>query len=317
MAPAPQLPDFDPFEVLGVTADDPPDAVKAAWRRAVKEHHPDMAGGSDEVIKRINVAYEWLRDPTLRQTWLEAAAGRRAVAGAWGAAPTWERAPVWPVDPDDGFEPDAPPPQTTYDGPRAERIEALLGRIAAARMDDLLDLVHGYRPDLRWSFGLAQAVAASRRRAMGAAAVWQVRQAVRSRLETLLEDEAIRAAYDDELVGLVVSDRLADLVRGIVLLDVLTPDARARVTHDWDQVMGSAAPPPGDEVALGGYRDPAGPLARVPESARWIVGIVVAALYATAAVAIFPSQLAFAVILIGFGIAATFLFRGRSAGREP
>ena len=305
MPPNPQLPDFDPFEVLGVTPDDPSDVIKAAWRQAVKEHHPDAAGGTDERIKRINVAYEWLRDPTLRQTWLLAASGRRAIPQPWGPAPGWEPAPVWPV------EPDEPPEQTTYDGPRSERIASLVERIAGAAMDELLDLVHGYRPDLRWSIGLARAVEASRRRAMGAAAVWQVRQAVRARLEVLLEDPAIRAAYDDELVGQVVSDRLADLVRGIVLLDVLMPDARARVAYEWDAVMGGAADEPTDEPALGGRPIAPDPLARVPEPARWLVVLLAAAIYATLAVALLPSREAFAAILIGFGVATAFLVRNR------
>jgi len=304
----PQLPDFDPFAVLGVSPDDPPDVVKAAWRQAVKEHHPDAAGGSDERIKRINVAYEWLRDPTLRQTWLLARAGRRAAPQPWGPAAAWEPAPVWPIDPD---EPDEPPEQTTYDGPRAERIASLAERIARANMDALLDLVHGYRLDVRWSMGLAQAVEASRRRGMGAAAVWQVREAVLSRLDVLLEDPAIRAVYDDELVGQVVSDRLADLVRGIVLLDVLTPDARARITHEWDAVMGHTAEPPTDEPALGGHTAAPDPLARVPEAARWLVVLLAAAIYATLAVALLPSREAFAVILLGFGVAAVFLVRDR------
>jgi len=309
--PNPQLPDFDPFAVLGVSLDDPPDVVKAAWRQAVKEHHPDAAGGSDERIKRINVAYEWLRDPTLRQTWLLARAGRRAAPQPWGPAPTWQPAPVWPVDPDEPEDPDGPPEQTTYDGPRAERIASLVERIAGATMDALLDLVHGYRPDLRWSIGLAQAVEASRRRGMGAAAVWQVREAVRARLEVLLSDPAIRAVYDDELVGQVVSDRLADLVRGIVLMDVLTPDARARIAHEWDAVMGRAAEPPTDEPALGGHTATPDPLARVPEAARWLVVLLAAAIYATLAVALLPSREAFAVIVIGFGVASVFLARNR------
>ena len=127
---------------------------------------------------------------------------------------------------------------SAYEGPRAESIAALADRIGSASMDDLLDLVHGYRPERAWSLGLARALEATGRRERGAAAVWHVRGCVRDRLEALLADDAIRAIYDDEFVGQVVSDRLADLARGIVLLDVLTADPRLRVVLEWDAVMG-------------------------------------------------------------------------------
>jgi hypothetical protein len=309
----PQLPDFDVFEVLGVTPEDPPEAVKAAWRSRVKEHHPDAAGGSDEQIKRVNVAYEWLRDPTLRQTYLLATASRtrRPLRPAWDSEARSETQPNWPS------EPDGPPPQTTYEGPRAASIEALGDRVGSASMDDLLDLVHGYRPDWRWSLGLAQGVEASGRRELGAAAVWQVRQHVRERLETLLTDPHVRAVYDDELVGHVVSDRLADLVRGIVMLDLLTAEARTRVTVEWSAVMGPTVEPPGGEPGLAqpsaGRSGLRARWSRVPESARWLLAIAAAGLFATTANILFPSHDALAVILVGFGLAAAII----AANRRP
>ena len=236
----PQLPDFDPFEVLGVTPDDPPEVVKAAWRSRVKEHHPDAAGGSDAQIKRVNVAYEWLRDPTLRQLYLRAMGDR----SGGGSRSEWEPEPAWPLYPDE------PPAQTAYEGPRAASLEELGDRVGAASMDDLLELVHSYRPDRHWSVGLAQGIEASRRHEAGAAAVWQIRQRVRERLEELLVDAHTRAVYDDELVGHVVSDRLADLARGIVMLDLLMVQPRIRVLDEWHAVMGAGAEPPGDGPGL-------------------------------------------------------------------
>ena len=97
----------------------------------------------------------------------------------------------------------------------------------------------------------------------------------------------------------------------IVLLDVLTPDARARIAHDWDAVMGRAAEAPMDEPALGGYAATPDPLAHVAESARWLVLLLAAAIYATLAVALLPSREAFAAILLGFGVAAAYLVRNR------
>ena len=221
----PRIPDFDVFEVLGVTPDDPPEAVKAAWRRAVKEHHPDTSGGSDEQIKRINVAYEWLRDPTLRQTLLLATGGRpdrRPVVAAGPAA-------VWPVRPDE------PPGQRS-----TTRAVAPSGStrwpIRIERRDD--GRAAGPGPRLPAGPALVVGLAGPSRRAAGAERARPPcgRSAGRCVLawRCCSTRRCVRAAYDEELVGQVVSDRLADLVRGIVLLDVLSPDARLRVAAEWD-----------------------------------------------------------------------------------
>jgi curved DNA-binding protein CbpA len=313
MAVGQRIPDFDLFGTLGVTPDDPPDVVKAAWRARVKEHHPDTSGGSDAQIKRINVAYDWLRDPTLRSTYLAALAARAGRAPRWGID-------LWPdqdgsagAGPVEAVEPDEPP--GPYVGPRADRISAVARRISVATMPDLLDLVHSYRPDLRWSLALARAIDASGRHAAGTSAVWQLRAAVRERIETLLESPEVRATYDEELVGQVVSDRLADLARAIVLLDVLTPPARDRVAAEWAAILGYDVPPPTDEVAIG---DPPGPLAeasatwsRAPDGFRWVVGLLAAGTFAAAAVAFLPSRDAVVAIVLGLMIAGVAILSRR------
>jgi hypothetical protein len=303
----PRIPDFDVFEALGVTRDATPEAIKAAYRHRVKEHHPDAVGGSDEAIKRINVAYDWLRDPTLRRTYI-LATGR-----AGTLTPPWSRDPAGGLDRDE-----PPPPDVTYEGPRADRIVGLVDRLGSVDMAELVDLVHGYRPDVRWSHALARALEASGRRDLGAAAVWQVRRAVRDRVEALLESDAIRAAYDDELVGQAVSDRLADLARGIVLLDVLTPGARRRVATEWGAVMGPRSDPPGDGPGLAVRSGPLSALgaswSRMPDALRPIAVMLAAGLYATAANALLPSTAALVVILIGFAFVATVIAARRPPG---
>ena len=47
------------LEALGLHWGATSDAVKAAHRRLVKRHHPDM-GGDAEAFRRINAAYQWL-----------------------------------------------------------------------------------------------------------------------------------------------------------------------------------------------------------------------------------------------------------------
>jgi len=78
----------DPFAVLGVPLDAGSDAIKAAWRKLAREHHPDLSSGDSGVEKRanrtmaeINAAYHELRDPATRRRHREAAARSRAASG--------------------------------------------------------------------------------------------------------------------------------------------------------------------------------------------------------------------------------------------
>jgi hypothetical protein len=61
------LPDFDPFELLGVDASADAAIIDKAYKARIRHVHPDIAGiaGLDET-KRLNVAREWLLDPDLR-----------------------------------------------------------------------------------------------------------------------------------------------------------------------------------------------------------------------------------------------------------
>jgi len=54
------------YEILGVNKDASQSDIKKAYRKLVKQHHPDT-GGSEERFKEISVAYETLSDPQKRQ----------------------------------------------------------------------------------------------------------------------------------------------------------------------------------------------------------------------------------------------------------
>jgi hypothetical protein len=62
-----QLPDFDPFELLGLDASADGATVDRAYKARIRHVHPDIAGvaGLDET-KRLNIAREWLLDADLR-----------------------------------------------------------------------------------------------------------------------------------------------------------------------------------------------------------------------------------------------------------
>jgi hypothetical protein len=50
------------YETLGLDPEASDDEVRRAYRSKVKEVHPDADGGDEEAFKRVNRAYERLRD---------------------------------------------------------------------------------------------------------------------------------------------------------------------------------------------------------------------------------------------------------------
>jgi curved DNA-binding protein CbpA len=62
-------PDFDLYRELGLDADATVKSIEAAWRRLVKQHHPDHRPGADATRRtiRLNCAREWLTDPERRR----------------------------------------------------------------------------------------------------------------------------------------------------------------------------------------------------------------------------------------------------------
>jgi DnaJ-class molecular chaperone len=59
----------DPYEVLGVQKTDSANAIRAAYRKLAKKHHPDLNPGKPEAVERfkeLSVAYDVLSDAAKR-----------------------------------------------------------------------------------------------------------------------------------------------------------------------------------------------------------------------------------------------------------
>jgi curved DNA-binding protein CbpA len=59
------------YEVLGVDVDADAKAIRAAYLKKAKEHHPDKAGGDTEAFQAVNHANEVLSDPERRKRYDE------------------------------------------------------------------------------------------------------------------------------------------------------------------------------------------------------------------------------------------------------
>ncbi|MFB6176346.1 MAG: J domain-containing protein [Halobaculum sp.] len=55
------MPASEAYDTLGVERGASQESIKSAYREKVKEVHPD-SGGDEETFKRVNRAYETLRE---------------------------------------------------------------------------------------------------------------------------------------------------------------------------------------------------------------------------------------------------------------
>lgn len=59
----------DPYTILGVNRNSSEEEIKQAYKRLVKEHHPDQPTGNEEKFKRINDAYERIKNGESQYTY--------------------------------------------------------------------------------------------------------------------------------------------------------------------------------------------------------------------------------------------------------
>jgi curved DNA-binding protein CbpA len=74
----------DHYDVLGVTRDADPAAVRRAYLDLARRHHPDRDGGDPDAMRAVNEAWATLGDPVKRRRYDLTVGG----PGPWTAGPT-------------------------------------------------------------------------------------------------------------------------------------------------------------------------------------------------------------------------------------
>jgi curved DNA-binding protein CbpA len=59
----------DPYAVLGIAHPASRAEVARAFRSLAKQHHPDVAGGDADAMRKVNWAWHVLSDPARRAAW--------------------------------------------------------------------------------------------------------------------------------------------------------------------------------------------------------------------------------------------------------
>jgi curved DNA-binding protein CbpA len=87
----------DPFEILGLSRDAGPDDIRAARRRLLRVHHPDLPTGDLQRTQMITAAADILLDPVRLTIYQEVAAEREAARAAAHAAAATAVRRGWPA----------------------------------------------------------------------------------------------------------------------------------------------------------------------------------------------------------------------------
>src|ERR687883_346073 len=76
------------YEVLGVPKNASQDEIKKAYRKLVREVHPDRNPGQEERFKEVQAAYDILSDPDKRKQYDRIGSANGRPGGGFGAGGT-------------------------------------------------------------------------------------------------------------------------------------------------------------------------------------------------------------------------------------
>jgi len=128
----------DYYEVLGVDADADASAIKQAFRRLARLHHPDLHPGAEAnaAMLKINEAYEALSDPQRRSAY-DGVRRRHSPPASAGAPSRATDAPDLPSDWKQGFRFDGAPTAGRSGEGFTDFFTSMFGRASAAEPPDV------------------------------------------------------------------------------------------------------------------------------------------------------------------------------------
>ncbi len=262
--PAPLVPDDDLYACLGLADDASPEAIELAWRGLLKLHHPDVAGDGGEALeraKRINVAHDWLADPSLRSRYDRE---RKGVSG--GRSVRWHgplRRPARPSRP-----PGAPSPVRSRPvrprtdlvrGDPAERLARFLARVERLTPDELDRLAAAEPPPIAFLATVRRFLTPDARVSFAAAEAGLVARVPPERWAEAGLREGLLGVAAELVLAAFLDDALAEPFRG---------RARERLLRAWEASVDQPRYGP-NAVVVASVRDRVAAMTR-PELAAFL-----------------------------------------------
>jgi len=230
--PRPTLPADDLYARLEVPPTASPEAIELAWRALLRRHHPDVAGPESlDTAKRINVAHDWLSDPSLRSRYDR----ERGLAGSG----SWRG----PGPRDGSYQPRGPvvrPGAHRRTPEPADAIARLLDRLLVLTADELDRLALADPTPIAFVATIRRFIPPERLAVLDSTG----REAIR-RLGRLAERTGIRDAVLAYAAELILAPDLDEL-----LSEPFRSRTRERLMRGWEAAVGQPRyGPNGAEVA--------------------------------------------------------------------
>ena len=226
--PRPPLPSDDLYARLGVPVDASVEAIEIAWRGLLRRHHPDVAGDEGlEAAKRINVAHDWLADPSLRARYDRERGLRHAVGprGDGRGGPWHARGPAREAS-DEPAGPRRPAGRRRPADP-ASAIARFLERLASLTPTDIDRLALAEPPPIAFGATIRRFLPPVQR-----AALDELESRVGAAVPAAADRPAIRDAIDGYATELVLGPFLDEL-----LSEPFRSRARERLTRGWEAAV--------------------------------------------------------------------------------
>lgn len=218
----PLIPDDDLYARLELRADATAEEIELAWRSLLRRHHPDVARDPEAVdrAKRINVAHDWLGDPSLRARYDRERLGIRH-RGFHPRTRPGGRQPAPP--PHNGVA--RRPSTSTASLTPAERLERFLARVGWLTADELDRLAIADPPPIAFLATLRRFLTEADRAELDRVDVLLAGQVAAARWADLRVREALRAVAAEHAVGKSLDDLLGGPFR---------VRARERLLRAWE-----------------------------------------------------------------------------------